>query len=139
MTTHNVFDRLRGYIKQPDGFPQLNGDKKLDNAQLPDILIRTQSPQVLTGAGAVDVTSIITHLITSGTGADALTLADGQEGQEKIILIKTLTAGGDTSVITPAHFANGTTITGNAVGSIQNLIFSNGAWHWTGGVDVVLA
>ena len=139
MTTHNVMDRLRGYIEQPGGLAQLNDYQKFDNAQLPDILIHTQPPQVLSGAGAIDVTSIITHLVTGGVGADALTLADGVEGQEKIILIKTLTTGGDTSVITPTNFANGTTITGNEAGSIQNLIFSNGSWHWTGGYGVVIA
>lgn len=136
---HNVNDRLRGTINQPYGFPQLDKDRKIEQAQMPNLEIHSQTPQILTGAGAVDTTSMITHLITGGVGADALTLPDGVEGQEKIVLIKTLSVGGDTSVITPTNFAHGTTITGNAAGSIQNLIFSNGAWHWTGGYGVVIA
>lgn len=102
-------------------------------------LVMTCTPQILTGAGAISVETCITHLVTGGVGADAVTLADGIEGQEKIILIKTLTTGGDTSVITPTNFAHGTTFTGNQAGSIQNLIFTNGSWHWTGGRNTVIA
>ena len=40
--------------------------------------------QTLTGAGAVDVTNPITHIVT--TGVNALTLADGVEGQTKYIV-----------------------------------------------------
>lgn len=151
MTTHNVAERLRGYIDdehgmigynqidKANGIAGLDASSKLAQSQMPNLEIHSQTPQILTGAGAVDVTSMITHLVTGGAGADALTLADGVEGQEKIILIKTLSVGGDTSVITPTNFAHGTTITGNVAGSIQNLIFSNGSWHWTGGHGVVIA
>ena len=96
------------------------------------------TPQVLTGAGAVNLTTIITHLVTAGIG-DAITLADGVEGQIKIILMKTLTAGGHTSVLTPAHFAQGATITFDAVDCIITMLFSNGTWHWTGGRNITLA
>lgn len=122
-----------------NGIAGLDASAKIEQAQIPNLEIHSQTPQILTGAGAIDVTSMITHLVTGGAGADALTLPDGAEGQEKIILIKTLSVGGDTSVITPTNLAHGTTITGNAAGSIQNLLFSNGAWHWTGGYGVVIA
>lgn len=139
MAPGSIIGRLQGTLNQPHGIPQLNKDRKIMQDQVPNIEIHSQTPQILTGAGTIDITSMITHLITGGAGADALILPDGAEGQEKIILIKTLSVGGDTSVITPTNFAHGTTITGNAAGSIQNLIFSNGAWHWTGGYDVVIA
>lgn len=87
-----------------------------------------QSPQTLTGAGAVDITSAITHLVT--TAADALTIADGIEGQRKYIIMKT--DGGD-GTLTPANYANGTTITFDAEGDTVELLFTNGAWHWIGG------
>jgi len=102
------------------------------------LVIQNQTPQVLTGAGAVDVTSLYTHLITAGVG-DALTLVDGVEGQTKTILTKTETTGGDTSVLTPTSFANGSTITFDAVGDVAQLLYSNGAWHYIGGFGGVIA
>ena len=90
--------------------------------------IYAQTPQTLTGAGAVDITSIITHLVT--TGADALTLADGAEGQRKFIVMKT--DGGD-GTLTPTNLGNGTTITFDDVGDCADLIFTNSAWHMIGG------
>lgn len=86
------------------------------------------TPQVLTGAGAVDITSRVTHIVT--TGADALTLADGAENQEKFIVMKT--DGGD-GTLTPASLANGTTITFDDVGDSAHLLFTNSAWHFMGG------
>ena len=86
------------------------------------------TPQTLTGPGAVNITTSITHLVT--TGADALTLADGAEGQIKYIVMKT--DGGD-GTLTPTNYANGTTLTFNDVGDSVMLLFTNGAWHWMGG------
>ena len=96
------------------------------------------TPHVLTGAGAVDVVAATTHLVTAGVG-DALTLADGTEGQTKSILTKTITTPSDTSILTPTNFANGTTITFTTVGDIVTLLFSNGSWHYTGGVDGIIS
>ena len=94
--------------------------------------IKSQTPQILTGAGAVDITSEVTHLVTGGVG-DALTLADGAEGQSKVVVTKTETTGGDTSVITPDHLGNGSTITFDEVGDCAELMFTNSAWHMIGG------
>ena len=91
-------------------------------------IFHADTPQTLTGAGAVNITTSITHLVT--TGADALTLADGAEGQIKYIVMKT---DGGNGTLTPAHFANGTTLTFDAVGDSVMLLFTNGAWHWMGG------
>ena len=92
------------------------------------------SPQTLTGAGAISLNQHITHLVT--TGADALTLADGDEGQEKVIVMKT--HGGD-GTLTPSNFANGSTITLGASGQSTHLIFTNSAWHYIGGFGVTVA
>ena len=91
-------------------------------------LVQGQAPQVLTGAGAVDITSQITHIVT--TAADALTLADGAEGQLKFIVMKT--DGGD-GTLTPANLGNGTTITFDDAGDCAELLFTNGAWYMIGG------
>ena len=90
-------------------------------------LILGQVPQVLSGAGAVDITSQITHLVTGA--ADALTLVDGIEGQIKHIIMKT--DGGD-GTLTPVNLGNGTTITFDNADSAQ-LIFTNGNWYMIGG------
>ena len=91
-------------------------------------MILGQAIQVLTGPGAVDIVSQITQIVT--TGADALTLADGVEGQIKHIVMKTDVNDG---TLTPAHLANGTTITFDDVGDCCMLLFTNEAWHMIGG------
>ena len=77
--------------------------------------------QSLSGAGAVDLTNLVTELTT--TGANALTLADGTtSGQIKIVNM--IVDGGD-GTLTPATFANGTTITFNDVGESATLVWNS--------------
>ena len=64
------------------------------------------TPQELSGAGAVNLTTYCTHIVS--TGANALTLADGTEGQFKFLVMKT--DAGD-ATLTPTSLGNGTTIT----------------------------
>lgn len=106
----------------------VNGDVTFRGIQ-----VNAQTPQVLTGAGAVDITSHITHIVT--TGADALTLADGAEGQEKIVIMKT---DGGNATLTPTNLALGTSLTFSCVGDAVNLLFTNAAWHYVGGFNVVV-
>ena len=73
------------------------------------------SVQALSGPGAVNVTTLTTAFTSTATG-NALKLADGVAGQLKAIVYVAEAAGGDTGVLTPANFGNGTTITFNAVG-----------------------
>ena len=77
--------------------------------------------QSLSGAGAVDLTNLITELTT--TGANALTLADGTtSGQIKIINM--IVDGGD-GTLTPTTFANGSTITFNDANDTVALLYAN--------------
>ena len=77
--------------------------------------------QSLSGAGAVDLTNLVTELTT--TGANALTLADGStSGQIKIVNM--IVDGGD-GTLTPTTFANGTTITFDAVGESATLVWNS--------------
>ena len=77
--------------------------------------------QSLSGAGAVDLTNLITEVTT--TGADALTLADGStSGQVKIINM--IVDGGD-GTLTPTTFGNGTTITFDAVAESVTLVWNS--------------
>jgi len=83
-----------------------------------------QAAQELSGAGAVDATSAITHL--SNTGANALTLADGTAGQVKVITMTSYTSGDST--LTPTNAVGFTTIVFNAVGETATLMFTNSKW-----------
>jgi hypothetical protein len=80
--------------------------------------------ETLTGAGAVSLKTEITLLVT--TGANALTLGAGFEGQKKFIKMKT--DGGD-GTLTPSSLQGGTTITFNDAGDFVNLIFVDGKWN----------
>mgnify|MGYP003146807410 CR=1 FL=1 len=78
--------------------------------------------QSLSGAGAVDLTNLVTELTT--TGANALTLADGTtSGQVKIINM--IVDGGGTATVTPTTFANGTTIAFDAVAESVTLVWNS--------------
>jgi len=96
----------------------------------------TGGVQSLSGAGAVDLTNLITEVTT--TGANALTLADGTtSGQIKIINM--IVDGGD-GTLTPVTFANGTTITFDAVGESATLVWnSTVGWVATSTVGATIA
>mgnify|MGYP003316153275 CR=1 FL=1 len=82
ITVANIFNKIPGWI----GF--------------------SDTPQALTAAGAVSITTTLTTVASSG--AIALTLADGIQGQIKVIVF--ITDGGD-ATLTPATMNDGTTLT----------------------------
>lgn len=90
--------------------------------------IEVTTTATLSGAGAVPLTARYVFLTTAGTGADALTLADGADGQVITVITSVETAGGDTSVITPANMTNGTASTHNAPGDSTTFIFDGTGW-----------
>lgn len=83
--------------------------------------------QVLSGAGAVNITQLTTKFTSTATG-NALTLADGVEGQIKVIVYVAEAAGGDTGILTPTNLGAGTTITFNAVGDACVLQYLGTDW-----------
>lgn len=83
--------------------------------------------QALAGAGAVNITQPVTKFTSTAAG-NALTLADGVEGQTKTIVYVAEAAGGDTGVLTPTNLGAGTTITFNAVGDACILQFLGTDW-----------
>ena len=105
------------------------------NIEIPNGYVKyTQSPQSLTGAGAVNLTTQITYINT--TGANALTLADGVQGQEKKIVMRQDLGDG---TLTPTNLAGATTITFNDVGDTVSLMFLDGEWHIMGHYGVTIA
>lgn len=86
--------------------------------------------QALSGAGAVDVVSSITEITSTGA-SEALTLADGTEGQLKFLVHVT---DGGSSILTPSNFGSGSTLTFTDAGDAATLIFTNGSW-WVVGLN----
>ena len=83
----------------------------------------TGGVQTLSGAGAADLTNLITELTTAG-GAAAVTLADGTtSGQIKIIYM--VVDGGGTATVTPTTFASGTTLAFDAVAETATLVWNS--------------
>jgi|ERR1041385_2807953 hypothetical protein len=79
-----------------------------------------------TGAGAISLTSLTTQLVTTGS-AQALTLANGRDGQIKII---THTIDGGSAVLTPATSTGFSTITFTNAGDSATLQYIDGK-GWT--------
>lgn len=94
--------------------------------------------QSLSGPGAVNITSLATAFTSTATG-NALTLADGAQGQLKTIIYVAEAAGGDTGVLTPANLGSATTITFNNVGDSVTLQFAGTDWWVVGFRGAVVA
>lgn len=86
-----------------------------------------EAVQSLSGAGAVNITQPVTKFTSTATG-NALTLADGVEGQLKTIVYVAEAAGADTGVLTPTNLGAGTTITFTNVGDACILQFIGTDW-----------
>lgn len=121
-TTVANWDFFVGYADEAKGATTEMGVIRLPD--VPGNFIPSGAPQALTGAGAINVTSYFTAW-TSG-GAVAGTLADGtRPGQLKEI---TLVVAGGNGTLTPATFADGTTITFSAVGDNVLLRWTPAGW-----------
>ena len=80
--------------------------------------------QNISGPGAISLTTGVTLITTTGT--DAYTLADGVEGQIKIISMKV--KGGGNGTVTPDNFVNGTSILFNNVEDTIILLYQSTGW-----------
>ena len=90
------------------------------------------------GAGAVAITGSIHEVTTTGTG-NALTLANGAEGQLLTVVYVAEGAGTDTAILTPSNLAGTpTTITFNAIGDAVRLQFTAGTWFIIGANGVTI-
>ena len=94
--------------------------------------------QALSGAGAVNITSLATAFTSTAAG-NALTLADGAQGQLKTVIYVAEAAGGDTGVLTPTNLGSATTITFNSIGDSVTLQFAGTDWWVVGFRGAVVA
>jgi len=97
-------------------------------------VLMEQTEQALSGAGAVDVVSQTTNWNCSG--AVAGTLADGEEGQRKVIYCGTYVGNG---TLTPSNLLGLSTITFTAAGQGVELEFRGTSWVVIGNAGATLA
>lgn len=126
-----------GPVRSENGFQNISKDATTGTVTTGSSYtnIITGSIQSLSGAGAVNVTDLITEI--TSTGADALTLANGSAGQVKIIVM--IVDGGD-ATLTPTTLAGGTTITFGDVGDGVILVYNTTTgWNVVGNNGAVIA
>ena len=82
------------------------------------------SIQNISGPGAINLTDTVTFITTTGT--DAYTLADGVEGQFKIIIMK---VDGGNATITPDNLVGYTSIRFNNVHDNVQLLYGSTGWN----------
>jgi hypothetical protein len=119
-STTMTFPSTSATIARTDAAQTFTGNQTFNGAFI-------QGVQALSGPGAVNVTQPVTKFTSTAAG-NALTLADGVEGQLKTIVYVAEAAGGDTGVLTPTNLGAGTTITFNAVGDACVLQFLGSDW-----------
>ena len=124
-------DDLFHVVDDPSGSPT---NKKITSAnvfnKIPTWIALAGTPQALSGAGVLNLTTSITNCTSTGAG-QVVTLADStQIGQVKIVCHTV--DGGDVRV-TPATLDGGSYFTLDAVGDTVVLIWNDSAWQCIGG------
>ena len=83
-----------------------------------------KSVQNITGPGAISTTTGVTFITTTGT--DAYTLADGVEGQVKVIIMK---GDGGNGTVTPDNLVGYTAIRFSDVNNNVHLLYGSTGWN----------
>jgi hypothetical protein len=130
-TTTMTFPATSATIARTDAAQAFTGNQTFNGAIIGAV-------QALSGPGAVNVTQLTTAFTSTAAG-NALTLADGAQGQIKTIIYVAEAAGGDTGVLTPTNLGSATTITFNNIGDSVTLQFVGTDWWVVGFRGAVVA
>ena len=96
-----------------------------DNVNLSGGII--YSVQNITGPGAISLTDTVTLITTSGDSENDYTLADGTEGQLKIIIMKV--KDGQNARIEPSNLVGYTAVRFNNVHDNFQLLYGSTGWN----------
>lgn len=94
----------------------------------------TGTPQTLSSAGTVDITTPTTYLNVGGVAA-AISIPNGANGQIKVI-VTTAASGGTYSL--GYNIANGANVRFANVGDTATLMYTNHTWFMIGGTASVV-
>ena len=83
-----------------------------------------KSVENVTGGGALSTTTVVSFISTTGT--ESYSLADGVEGQEKIIIMK---ADGGNATVTPNNLVGFTSVRLTGVNNSFHLIYGSTGWN----------
>ena len=100
---------------------------------LEDDLIFGGAVQTMSSAGAISISNLVTK-ITSPDGAGTLTIADGVDGQIKVII---MTSNAGSHALTISSNIGHSSIVFNSAGDTAKLIFLTGNWYFLGGTATV--
>jgi hypothetical protein len=100
---------------------------------LEDKLVLSGTPQTLSSAGAISITSNVTK-ITSPDNNGTLTIADGADGQFKTIIMVSNTGNHTLSITSNIGHSS---IAFNSAGDTATLMFQGTVWYFIGGTATV--
>ena len=116
-TANNLVGDMKGSVFGDDSTLLIDGVNNTINGIVQGGL------QELVGPGVVNLTTTSTEIVTTGT--DAYTLANGTYGQIKHII---KIGGPGAATITPASFANGTSVELASDFNCVSLLYTNSGW-----------
>ena len=129
-------------VDDPSGTPinkKITAEDVFNN--IPSWIGLKDTAQTIIGDGST-VTAVTltqsTTLVNATSGAAPVTVANGDDGQIKIIINKS-TSGSNAVTITPANFVSGTTVNIDAPGRSVILFFKDSNWNVIGGNGHVVA
>jgi hypothetical protein len=100
---------------------------------LEDKLVLGGTPQTLSAAGAISITSLVTR-ITSPDASGTLTIVDGVSGQIKTIIMQSNSANHTLSITSNIGHSS---IVFNGAGDTATLMFQGTLWYFIGGTATV--
>lgn len=129
-------------VDDPTGTPinkKITAEDVFNN--IPSWIGLKDTAQSITGDGSTSTAVTLTEsttLVNATSGAAPVTVADGADGQVKIIINKS-TSGTNAVTITPSSFVSGSTVNIDAPGRSVILFFKDSNWNVIGGNGFVIA